>query len=224
MPKLKSSELNFDEEELEGAEWSEEDDYQTYEGEQPPTGIILHGFIKKMWITETEAGSDMLVVLFEARDNVGDFVQYDGWATWDRIVLQANTKFRWKPFLNATGLSLKDIKTKMYVGEDEERNGLPIQKIAAFVPGEDSDDAWLRILTKRESYNGEWQAKVSKWLVWEDPEDAEAAEEDEEPEEPPAGKASPRGGAKATKARASRAKPAAEEDPLDDEEEEEEEV
>jgi hypothetical protein len=221
MPRLKADEFSFDEEELEGAEWSE-DEYSSYDGPEPPARIVLRGFVKKMWITEARSSkNDMLVVLFEAKDNVGDRAQYDGWATWDHLVLQANTKFRWQPFLNATGLTLQDIKKKMYVGEDEENNGLPIEKIGTWVPGEQNDAAWLMAVTKREFYDGESRGKVAKYLEWEDPEE----DEDEPESEPTPARKAPRGSTTSSNAKpATRRSKAAEpeEEPEDEEPEDEE--
>lgn len=220
MPKLKTSETSFDPDELEGVEYNEED-YQTYVGPPPPGGIILNGFIKRMWLTETKAGADMLVVLFEAKENVGGYAKYDSWGTWERLALQANTKFRWQPFLDATGLTLKQLKTQMYTEEEEDGTGLPIEKIGNWVPGEDSDEAYIRIVTKNDYYNGERRAIVGKFLEWDDPQGPEDEEEEEE-EPTPTRKTSRRTSSTSSQPAKAATRGRSEPDPDDDENEDEE--
>ena len=140
-----------------------------------------------MWwcrTAEKEDGSGldpMIKVLWIAADNEGENEEYNGLSIWDNLVLTPGAKFRWAPFFNVHGITLKAIKTSTYVGEedDERVGGAPIEKIGNFVPGEDSDAAWSRVITKRRFWNDEWRAEAKKWLPWE----AEDEEEEEEPAE-----------------------------------------
>lgn len=207
MPKLKVTDDELDVEELEDAEYNEDGDFEDYSGEQPPKGTILRGFIKKMWWTYSQNDNPMLKILFVADGNTGDLEEYNGLPVWENAVLIPSVKFRWQPFLDTFGLTIRDVKTKLYVSADDDNQGAPIEKIGKWEPGE---DARCRIVTKRERYQGEWNTKVSKWL-----DDEEAADEEEEEEAPP-----PRRSRAAKPAASSRRKP----DPEPEEDEEEEEA
>jgi hypothetical protein len=81
--------------------------------------------------------------------------------------------------MRTLGFTLRDVKSKMVAeANEDDQFGAKLKKIGPFVPGEDQDGAWVRVVTGRERYNGDWQARAAKWLPWED------AEEPEEPEEP----------------------------------------
>ena len=171
MPKLKLGDDDLDIDALEDAEY-QEDEYEEYTGKQPPAGTVLAGHIKKMWWTYTNNGDGMLVALFVADGNTGDEKKFNGLPVWDRLALTTAAKFRWKPFLDATGIALREIKAKMVVAEDDDNIGAPISKIGRWEPGE---DALARIITKRDRYEGEVSTKVKTWLAY-----AEAEDEDEE--------------------------------------------
>ena len=176
VPKLKVGDEELDIDELEAAEY-EESDFEPYTGPRPPKGTILTGLIKKAWWCETNSGKRMIKVIFEADDDAG---KYAGCPIWDNIALQANTKFRWYPFLEATGITLQDIKRKLYVEDDDDNIGAPIIKIGTWKPG--TDVAAIRVVTGSERRNDEWQTKVDKWLEYETP-DEDEDDEDEEDEE-----------------------------------------
>jgi hypothetical protein len=179
MPKLKADEVEIDIDELENAEYNEGGSYTKYDGEIPPAGTQLLGYVKSMWYTYTANDDPMLKVLWVAADNEGDLEEYNGLPVWENLALTAGSKFKWKPFIDQYGLTLRQIKTKMYVSDEEDENlGAPITKIDKWEPGEDNDDAWCQIITSREKYNGNWQAHVDEWL------DADADDEDADDEEP----------------------------------------
>ena len=233
MPRLKDFE-DVDVDELEDAEYTEGGSFSNYDGEEPPKGTVLRGFVKKLWLSETRNDDPMLVALFEAAGNEDDEEQYNGWATWEYLALIATAKFRWAPFFEVTGIALRDIigkKSRLWVEEDNDNFGVPIEKIGDWVPGEDNDDAWVQIITRVET-KGEYKgrAKIDKWLHWDDegsadddgdedsePEEVEEPEEVQEPEPTPARTRSTRSTARsassaakpATASRAATAKPAA---------------
>ena len=182
MPKLKITDDDLDVEELENAEVNERD-YEPYEGPEPPKGTILAGYVKRLYWTYTQNDDPMLKVLFIASDNTGTKAKFNGWASWDNIAITAPAKFRWKPFLDAYGLTIRDVKTKTMVEADAEGNmGDPIISIAKWKPGEEQDGAWARIVVKVE--RGEYAgSKIDTWLEYAEPEDAD--EEDPEDEEEP---------------------------------------
>jgi hypothetical protein len=193
MPKLRREEVaDLDVKTLDEQEYTE-GDFDTYEGEIPPANTELTGYVNKMWWCRTAEKSDgsgldpMIKVLWVAADNEGDEEEYNGLPIWENLVLVPGAKFRWAPFLDTFGITLKAIKSDTYVGdEDDERvGGAPIEKIGTFVPGEDSDAAWSRVLTKRRFYNDEWRVEAKSWLPWADgdgsgPADNEDAEADAE--------------------------------------------
>jgi hypothetical protein len=234
VPKLKLSQLGaeVDPDELEDAEWSEDGGYGDYDGEDPPGDIVLNGFIKKMWLSKTAseeegnykptAGSNMFIILFEAAENVGAYEKYNGWSTWDYDVIHTITKFRWQPLMNALGMTIKYALSNLYVADEDEDRGTPILKIGnKFEVGEDSNTAYVCILTKREKRTDvdppTWSTKVGKWLEWQDP---EAPEEEEEEEEARPTRRSPSSSAKKSAGRTSRSSAPAEEEEQEQEEEE----
>ena len=199
MPKLKDddfSDIDFDE--MDEAAYSDEE-FTSYEGNIPQTGTILNFFIKKMWWSRTDPtrmtpqdqeefpdGKPMIKVLAEAAgnegtadDNYDDLGEFDGLPVWENLVLTPNVKFRWQPFFDTFGLSIRDIK-KIVISQEEDQNGAPIERMAKFQPG--SEGSWCRMVVSKGQFNGEPKAEVKKWLPWDD-EELEPEDEYEEPEE-----------------------------------------
>lgn len=230
MPRLKVEDDELDIEELDAAEVSD-NGYTPYTGKQPPKGTVLYGVVKKIWWTYNSNNVRMLTVIFQATSESG---QYEGLAVWERLTMSAAAKFRWQPFLEATGITLKDLKNKLIVeDEDDPSRGTPVIKIGKFVVG-DENLAAVRIITDRELYNEEWQTKVGSWLEWEDPDEEEDEEDDEyedeleeeeeEEPEPPKRRVPAAKSASSSKAGAARRKPARQPEPEPEEDEDEEEL
>jgi hypothetical protein len=189
MPKLRASDterLNI--KELEEATY-EETQFDTYDGEVPPNKTRLHVFVKKMWWTETNDGNtDMLKALIVADGNTREeTAEYEGLTIWENMALGASSKFRWAPFLENFGLTIRDVKTKTFVTDPTESNGSPITKIGNWEVG--SDDAYATIIVKRDrDQSGEWRANVGTWLPWEGEDELQEdgtspAEDQAEPDE-----------------------------------------
>lgn len=179
MPKLKIEDDELDVEALESAEYEES---SRYHGEIPPKGTVLRGRISKMWWTYTQSDDPMLVVLFVAEDNEGKTAKYNGLPVWERLPLTAKAKFKWAPFFEVIGLTIRDVKTKTVVAdEDDERFGAPITKIGMFEPGEDV--SWVRLITGTHKYEGAPQVDADVWMEYEETEEEEAEEEPEDTEE-----------------------------------------
>lgn len=184
MPKLKDVQ-DLDVEALDAVEYSTEE-YTTYTGEVPPVGTELTGYVKRMWWTRTApkqggGGDDpMIKVLWVAADNEGDLEEFNDCPFWLNAPLVPGAKFRWAPFLDVYGLTLRQLKTNTYVASKEDQNGAPIERIGQWRPGEDRDEAWCRIISGEEPYNGVMQARVKEWLMWD--EDGEPAEPEADPE------------------------------------------
>lgn len=227
MPRLDDM-SDFDIKELEEAEYSEET-YDRYEGEIPPTGTVLKGYISRAFRQWTSEEQPMLMVVFHAEDNEGDLEEYNGFEIFEWLAIQANAKWKWAPFFKLFGITVTDFIKKTYAAPEDDPNfGVPILKIGKWEVG--SDDSWCQVVNKKKKDNkGEWRGNVDKWL----PFDAitESDDEDEEPEEeaPPARPTRGRPAAKASSTPAKRSattrarKPEPEPDDSDADEEETEE-
>jgi len=182
MPKLRKEETeDMDVAELEAAEYSDEQ-FSKYGGDVPPNDTILRAKVSKMWWSRTNAGDPMLVALVEADENEGLLGEYNGLPCWERMSLTTGAKFKWAPFLEHFGLSIRDVKGKIILESDEDDSiGAPIVKIDKFAPG--SEDAWCRIIIQREKYNDNWQAHVAGWLPYDEDEEPQDADEELEDED-----------------------------------------
>jgi hypothetical protein len=175
MVKLRKDEVaDLDVAALDAVEYSESD-FDSYSGRIPDDNTELYGYVAAMWWCRTAEKDDgtgldpMIKVLWIAADNDGDLAEFNGLPVVENLVLVPGAKFRWAPFLNVFGITLKAIKTATYVAEedDERWGGAPIEKIGTFVPGQDNDAAWSRVLTKKRFWNERWTAEAKKWLPWE---------------------------------------------------------
>ena len=194
MPRLKMDDDEFDIEELENAEY-DDTQYERYTGEIPPKDTVLAGYIKSCWLTETQAGDRMIKVLFVADGNEDDLEEYNGLPVWENLAMTAKSKFKWAPFFEYFGLTVKMFAKQTMLAEDDDNVGAPITKIGKWKPGEESPDARCAIVTTRERYNGTWSARVAEWVDLEEPE--------EEEEAPPPPRRSARTASGATSKRAS---------------------
>lgn len=177
MPRLRIEDDELDVDELENAEWDESKKFDKYDGEIPPKDTVLVGYLKNAWWTETSNGDRMIKVLWVADGNTGDEEEYNGCPFWENLALTAAAKWKWAPFFRQFGLTVKMVKTQTMIAEDDDNVGAPITKIGKkFVPGE---DARCGIITGREKYKGDWQARVAEWMD----EDEALAGKDEEEEE-----------------------------------------
>jgi len=193
MPKLRRADVeDIDAAELDEATYSTEE-YDSYEGEVPPIGTLLRGYIKRMWWTRTQpkpdgSGDDpMLKVLWVAAENEGEDEEFNGCPFWLNYALIKSVKFRWGPFFEQYGLTMQDVTTKTYVEsltDTSDPNGAKIQRIGTLKPGENEDGAWCTIISGRESYNGTIQARVKNWLPYDAYEEGAEDGNGDEPEEP----------------------------------------
>ena len=116
---------DFDEEELENAEYEDRQDFEEYDGPEPKAKTILPGRIEAMWATTSRNGDLMFKVLFVAETDGHsntELRKYDGWQGWDNIVFIESAAFRYKPFLEATGITLRDIRRATEVEDEEGAN------------------------------------------------------------------------------------------------------
>lgn len=209
--KLTKSEFNVDELDV---EW-EESDFESYDGELPPTGTILRGNVKKLWWTYTTNEDSMLKVLWVAGGNEGDLEEYNGLPVWENIVFTPKAAFKYGPFLQVMGITLKDVFSKTYVAEEDDNIGAPVEKIATLVPGTDGADCG--VIIKRRKYQGEWKVEAQKFI---DQPDGDDDDDDDEPEERPARRkpAAKKPAAKPTSHRRAKPEPEPEEDDDDEDE------
>lgn len=159
-----------------------------WRGTVPPKNTRLHVLITKMWWSETnppvgeDVGEPMLKLLVIADGNVGgDGEEYEGLPMWENYALTPSSKWKWDPFLQNFGLTIRDVKTRTFVAAEDDNNGAPIEKIKDWVIG--SDAARATIFTSREMFRDEWQAHVAEWMEFDpsdvgDLEDSGAADDD----------------------------------------------
>lgn len=140
-------------------EW-EESDFEPYDGPLPPANKLLNGEVKKMWAAVSEAGNDMLIALFEASGNTGDKEQYNGWSTFERIALTPKMAWKYGPLLEALGITLQDVHKNTIVAKEDDNVGTPIRKIGTL-----KFPKACSVVTKRETYEGERQAKAGKFAA-----------------------------------------------------------
>lgn len=174
---------------LDGIEYST-DTYTDYDGDVPPKDLELIGYVKRMWWTRSAAGDPMIKVLWVAAENDGDLEEYNDCPFWNNYALIGGAKFRWAPFLDNYGITLKQIKNNTDVADKDDSNGAPINKIGSWRPGEENDEAWCRIVTGQERYNGAYKPSIATWLPYDADDEAddvedEPEEDEEEPEEEP---------------------------------------
>ena len=191
----KEDTADLDIDELESIEYSTET-FDSYDGEVPPKDTELMGYVKKMWWTRTQNNDPMLKILWVAAENTDDLEEFNDCPFWLNYALIGGAKFRWAPFLDNYGLTLKQVKNNIDVADKDDQNGAPINKIGNWKPGEENDEAWCRVITDRERYNGEFKPAIRSWLPYdaeepededeEDYDDEEAPEEEPEPVEEPA--------------------------------------
>jgi hypothetical protein len=192
MAKLRAEDVaSLDVKELEAAEYSNEE-FDRYYGETPPVGTELNAYVKRMYWTRSSKNDPMLKILTVAAENEGDLEQYNDCPFWLNAALIPGAKFRWGPFFDNFGISIRAVKArKVDVEPTTDQNGAPINSIDGFRPGEDSDEAWCRIITDQEPYNGAMQPRVKEWLPWDDEDedaddeadDLEAEDEEEDEDE-----------------------------------------
>jgi hypothetical protein len=202
--------------------------FKRYTGDVPKTGTILIHRVTKMWWTQAEDGTSMIKVLAVAEDNTGEKKKFNGLPTWEYLVFKPEGAWRYVPFLQCFGITLRDIKSKMFVADEPDNIGDIIESLGGWEVG--SDDALCRIVINRKKWEGDWQSRVDRdgWLPLdeedeEDELDDEDIDEDEEEDEPPARPA--RRGAKAAATpgpRRPRRAPKSEPEPDEDDDEEDE--
>lgn len=221
MPRHKFSRGEFDVDELD----VEYDKGTRYTGDIPPTGTVVLARVTKMWLTESSQGDIMfkaLAVAEDGDDQDPEVGEYDGLPIWENLTMNPDAAFKYQPFVEAFPFTLKEMRDNLYIARDDDNVGAPVEKIGTWEPG--SDDALCYIVTKKDRYNGQWQAKIGDILPF---------EEEEEEEEPPPPKRTRKAkpAAKSAPARRGRRRPEPEpepddeelEDEYEDEEEEEEE-
>jgi hypothetical protein len=174
---------DLDVEELDAIEYSTEQ-FDSYDGEVPPKDIELKGYVKKMWWTRSQAGDPMLKILWVAADNEGEEEEFNDCPFWLNYALNGGSKFRWAPFLDTYGITLRQIKKReIDLADKDDQNGAPINKIGSFKPGEENDEAWCRIITGSERYNGEPKPAIAEWLPYDADDEGEGDDEPEEDED-----------------------------------------
>jgi pyruvate/2-oxoglutarate dehydrogenase complex dihydrolipoamide acyltransferase (E2) component len=220
---MKLSDDEFDEKALDGE--YEGPQFERYTGEIPRSGTILTARVTKGWFLFNDDGDSQIKVIAVAEQNNGSTEEFNGLPTWETMTFKDSSKSRYLAFLSNFGLTVRDVKRKLFVKVDDDRIGTPIEKIGDWEIG--SDDALCRIIIKRDNnLQGELRSNIDwdGWLPYDEAEaDADEPDDDDDEEEaaPP-----PRRGARRTAAATPASRPAArrraaEPEPDDDEDEDE---
>lgn len=217
MPRLKIDDDELDADELDNAEY-EDRQFESYSGETPPKDTVLRAYVKSIWWTYTQAEDPMLKLLVIADGNGGDEEEYDGCPFWENLPLTTKAKFKWAPFFQQFGLTMRAVKAKTMIAENDDNMGAPITKLGGvLVPGE---EARCGIIVSHERYQGKVTPHIGEWL-----DDFEPDEDDEEEEEappPPRRKAAAASTKKTSAPKAAAARPSAKSRPAKTEEPEDE--
>jgi hypothetical protein len=87
-----------------------------YMGDLPPVRKPLSGEITKIYVDMATNGNPMLKVLYRANVESG----YDGFVAWDNVTLTAKAAFKWKPLVEALGVTVQDLASRTVTDESEE--------------------------------------------------------------------------------------------------------
>lgn len=173
MAKMKWAKGDVDWQGLDDEEYDDSGDFEPYDGPEPNANALLNGQIKKIWLTQSKVGDWMFKLVFEASDNEGERKQFEGWSCWDNVLFSLpQCKFSWQPFLDALGITLKDIQARLIVGE-EDKVGTIVDKIGKC---EFPADVRIRVgVVQKGEYKG--KREISKYLP---PADLDDVDEDED--------------------------------------------
>lgn len=176
---------------LDEEEFDPDDDggFVAYDGEIPPAGILLKGDVTKLWLVKSQAGDWMYKALFIAdcgHDTDSDglceedckYAEYNGCPIWDNVLWSLpQVKFKWGHFLNGMGITLKDIRAKTVVDDEEDNIGLPVKKV-----GVSKLPYPMQVITARGKFEGKTKPEVKKWvLAGDEVDDDDDDDEDDAP-------------------------------------------
>lgn len=184
MPRLKVTPEELDIKALEAAEYDEGGDFEPYAGPTPPKKTILTAYVKSMWWTYDANDKRQIIYLVIADGNTGAKAKYNGLPMFERQSLTEKSKWKWAPTMRILGFTLQDVFKKLYVlpeENDHERFGAVIEKIGSFVPGEENENAWVRVVTDHHEYDDTTYHDVGRFMAYEDEatDDADDEEADE---------------------------------------------
>lgn len=88
---------------------------ETYIGELPPARMALPGQVRRVYLAQTANNDPVLKVLYEVTEG-----KYTGFTAWDNVTLNNKAAFKWKPLIDALGVSTVELTTGTRVNPDEE--------------------------------------------------------------------------------------------------------
>lgn len=127
-----------------------------YIGELPPARKALAGEITKIYVDVTQNGNPILKVLYRASAESG----YDGFTAWDNVTLTAKAAFKWKPLVEALGVSVNDLASRTVTDPNEETGaGTRVVRIGSLdLSGDNTVPVYFGV--KYRKYNGIQQTDV----------------------------------------------------------------
>lgn len=88
---------------------------ENYIGDLPPARKALPGQIRRVYLTATANDDPILKVLYEVTDG-----RYTGFTAWDNVTLTNKAAFKWKPMVDAMGITVQDLIRKTRVDPNQE--------------------------------------------------------------------------------------------------------
>lgn len=127
-----------------------------YIGELPPPRMALAGEITKIYCDVTQKGEPVFKVLYRASVESG----YDGYTAWDNVTLTAKAAFKWKPLIDALGISVQELATGTVTDpNDESGAGTRVVRIGKLdLSGENTVPVYFGVKYRR--YEGIMQTDV----------------------------------------------------------------
>lgn len=127
-----------------------------YIGELPPPRKALAGEITKIYVDITQNGNPILKVLYRASAESG----YEGFTAWDNVTLTAKAAFKWKPLVEALGITVSDLARRTVTDENEVTGaGTRVVRIGSLdLSGDNTVPVYFGV--KYRNYNGIQQTNV----------------------------------------------------------------
>lgn len=127
-----------------------------YIGELPPPRMALAGEIAKIYCDVTQNGEPVFKVLYRASIESG----YDGFTAWDNVTLTAKAAFKWKPLVDAFGITVAELATGTVTDpNDESGAGTRVVRIGSLdLSGENTVPVFFGVKYRR--YAGVMQTDV----------------------------------------------------------------
>jgi len=131
---------------------------ENYIGDLPPARQALPGKIRRVYLAHTANHDPVLKVLYEATDG-----KYAGFSAWDNVTLNNKAAFKWRPLVEAMGVTVDELISSTRVdvnAESVSEAGLRVISIGALDLSGDNGVPVFFGVTYR-NYEGTQQVSVA---------------------------------------------------------------